>query len=146
MIIDQLENVVLYSDIPNEIKDFILNLDANISCGRYNLSGENYANVEIYSTKNLNDAKFESHNNFIDIQILLRGKERIYITQRKGLSISQEYNELKDITFYSNSINSDFVTIDSSNFVMIYPHEAHAPQVAVNNPMEVKKVVVKIKV
>lgn len=145
MIIDKLENVVLYKEVPNEIKDFILKLNADINCGRHDLSDINYANVEMYNTKNIKDAKFESHDKFIDIQILLSGIERIYITRREGLSVFEEYNKQKDITFYSDNVeNYDYVTLDSSNFVMIFPHEAHAPQVGVNGSSEVKKVVVKL--
>jgi len=41
---------------------------------------------------------------------------------------------------------SDFVTLDGTNFMMIYPHEAHAPQVVSESISTVKKVVVKVKV
>lgn len=146
MIVDKLENVILYSQIPDYVKDFVLKLNCDCKSGRYNLLDSDYANIETYNTKLREVAKYETHDKYIDIQILLKGSERIYIKSRNNLTKLDEYNEEKDITFYSDSVDSDFVTLDSSNFVMIYPHEAHAPQVAVNESIEVKKVVVKIKV
>jgi YhcH/YjgK/YiaL family protein len=148
MIVDKLENVVLYPQIPDYAKNFILNLSKDISLGKKILENDDFANVETYSTKNFEDAKFEIHKKYIDIQLLISGNERIYIKHKNDIPEMPEYNAEKDIAFYSASLNnSDFVTLDGSNFVMIFPWEAHAPQVSLNNSQsEVKKVVLKIKV
>ncbi len=148
MIIDKLENICLYPQIPSYAVDFINNLSVDLELGRYNLHGDDSVNVETYLTKFVKDTKFEAHRNYVDIQLLLSGKERIYLTSVNGLNVSTPYNEERDIEFYSNSVeSSDFVTLDGSNFVLIYPHEAHAPQAACENiPSEVKKVVLKLKV
>lgn len=148
MITDKLENISLYRQIPEYALDFINKLSLDTEPGRYQLSGEDFANVEIYTTKNVSDTKFESHKNYIDIQLLLSGKELIYINSVSGLNVSVPYNKDKDIVFYSNSVeDADFVSLDGTNFIMLYPHEAHAPQAAFNNiPSEVKKVVVKLRV
>lgn len=147
MIVDKIENIVKYQEIPDFAKDFILKLSKDIELGRYSFADNNFANVESYETKFIDDAKFEAHKNYIDIQLLLSGKERIYVRSLEGLDVDIEYNPDKDIMFYKNSVKlSDFVTLDTTNFVMLYPHEAHAPQVAVDEITEnVKKVVVKVK-
>ncbi len=148
MIIDKLENISLYKEIPDCALVFIKKLSTDIECRRYPLSSENFANVEVYTTKNVSDTKFESHKNFIDIQLLLSGKERIYFNHINNLVIKTPYDITNDITFYSNPVSdADYVTLDGTNFVMLYPHEAHAPQSAINNiPSDVKKVVIKLKV
>lgn len=147
MIVDKLENIANYSEIPADAVNFIRELTDDIKLGKYNIGVPNYANVESYITKNIDDAKFESHKNYIDIQILLSGKERIYVGSVNDMTISVPYSLEKDIMFYEETVEPyDYITLGDSNFVMLFPHEAHAPQVAVLNPSEVKKVVVKIKI
>ncbi len=147
MIIDKLENLSMYRIVPDHVVDFVKNLKSDIKTGRYELIDKDYANVETYTTKSITDGKFEAHNNYIDIQILLDGKERIYYTSTSSVSVDTPYNPEKDIKFYSDRIEKfDFVTLDGTNFAMIFPHEAHAPQVSIDSKTEVKKVVVKVKI
>ena len=148
MIIDKIENTKLYTQIPDYVCEFLKTLSKDTPCGRYNLSDTDYVNVEEYQTKIISDAKFETHDKYIDIQLLLSGKERIYLTSRDGLTEANPYNSEKDITFYIDNISkADYVTVDTSNFIVIYPHEAHAPQVSNDGiPHNVKKVVFKLKI
>ncbi|MCM1338257.1 MAG: YhcH/YjgK/YiaL family protein [Muribaculaceae bacterium] len=147
MIIDKLSNVDLYAQIPDFAKDFIKNISLEMADGRYELPDGCYANIESYSTKTLNEGLFEAHKEYIDIQILLKGKERIYYSALDGLSIKEPYNPARDIMFFSNNIGeNDYLTLNSSNFALIYPHEAHAPQIAPVESEIVKKVVVKVKI
>lgn len=147
MIFDKLNNISLYKNIPGLVIDFVNNLDSEIELGKHILSDEIYVNVETYSTRTLNNARFESHQNYIDIQILLQGEELIYTAESDKLNVESPYNPEKDITFYSDNLNKRHnFKLDGSNFVMLYPHEAHAPQVAINDESKnVLKVVVKIK-
>lgn len=147
MIIDKLDNVELYKNIPASVVKFLQNLNPSIELGKHVLSEDVYVNVETYSTKPLSIAKFESHNNYIDIQILLSGEELIYVEDASKLKVDIPYNSQKDITFYSDKLEmAQNVKLDGSNFVMLYPHEAHAPQVSINDKStKVLKVVVKIR-
>ncbi|MBD5401849.1 DUF386 domain-containing protein [bacterium] len=148
MIIDNLKNISKYKDIPIEVVTFIESIDSTIKCGKHIISDDVYANVEEYTTKIIDNGKFESHRNYIDIQLLLSGMERIYVREVQGLNTEIPYSLERDIEFYSDNIaNSDFVTLNGNNFVMLYPHEAHAPQIALDElSTKVLKVVVKVKV
>jgi YhcH/YjgK/YiaL family protein len=96
----------------------------------------------------LTDAKFETHNNYVDVQLLLDGKERIYVAPRADLTENAPYSQERDITFYKDEVDgADYVTLDGTNFVLLYPHEAHAPQVSLPVGTDiVKKAVAKIRV
>ncbi len=147
MITDKLENIDIYENIPQYAKKFIKNLSKDICLGKHELSGNDYANVETYTTKNLEDAKYDAHNNSIDIQILLSGKEKIYYRNRKNLNIYTPYSPERDIVFYSDEVKEDYIMLNGFNFVMLFPHEAHAPQVkAGENTEEVLKAVLKIRI
>ena len=147
MITDNLKNIDLYSNIPEDAKEFIRNLSSDIAQGKHNLANDNYANVESYCTKSLACAKYEAHEKYIDIQILLEGREKIYYCEKDILTFDTQYDSQKDIAFYKETVKGNFVELDGSNFVMLFPHEAHAPQVQANNISEnVLKAVLKIKV
>ncbi len=148
MIVDNIKNIKLYKEIPDAVIEFILSLDENITLGKHIISDNIYANLEEYSTKSLSDAKFETHDKYIDIQLLLLGKEKIAITKRECLKVSEPYDTNKDITFYSDDVSKyPYITLDGANFALIFPHEAHAPQICVEEPSQkVRKVVVKIKI
>ncbi len=148
MIIDSLENIAFYNNIPQNVIDFIKTLTPQIEVGRYEIDNDSYANIDVYETKNLNDCKFEAHKNYIDIQMLLSGIEELDYTPVKGLTISEEYDVKRDVMFFENPNRiSDSVILEAGKFALIYPHEAHRPQVAFNATSKtVKKVVVKIHV
>ena len=148
MIIDKIENISIYKNIPDIARDFILNLKKETpSLGKHILSDSIYANVEAYDTKLLSNGKFEAHKDYIDIQILLKGNEQIFVAPQNGLTVSEPYDVKRDIEFYSDDISSSqSIKLDGTNFVMLFPHEAHAPQISINEKVEnVLKVVVKIK-
>lgn len=148
MIVDKIEKLKLYKEIPSEVVQFLSELDINnIKLGKRFLSDCIYVNIEEYNTKDIEVASFESHDKYIDIQLLLKGSENIYYASRDNLSVKIPYDEKRDIAFYSDGIQGyPYIKLDGTNFMMIYPHEAHAPQVSSGNlSQKVLKVVVKIK-
>ena len=148
MIIDKIENISIYKNIPEIARDFILSLKKETpSLGKHVLSESIYANVETYETKLLENGKFEAHKDYIDVQILLKGHEQIFIAPQNSLTMSEPYDAKRDIEFYSDNICSfQSIKLDGTNFVMLFPHEAHATQVSIDEKLEnVLKVDVKIK-
>ena len=146
MIIDSLENMSIYDNIPQNVINFVKTLTPETEIGRYEIDNNSYANVEVYETKNLKDCKFEAHKKYIDIQMLLSGIEELDYTPVKGLKVSEEYDAKRDIMFFENPDRIlDSVILEVGKFALIYPHEAHRPQVAFNAKLKtVKKVVIKI--
>ena len=146
MIIDSLENMSIYDNIPQNVINFVKTLTPETEIGRYEIDKNSYANIDVYETKNLKDCKFEAHKNYIDIQMLLSGIEELDYTPVKDLIVSEKYDEKRDIMFFENPDRiADSVILEAGKFALIYPHEAHRPQVAFNaNLKTVKKVVVKI--
>ena len=145
MITDSFDNLKQYKEIPPEAIEFMAL--GGISCGKHILSGKCFINIEEYETKHIQDARYESHRNYIDVQILLSGKEELYYTDIKNLTTDIPYSKEKDIEFYKDPVAGDKVVLDGTNFILLYPQDAHAPQVALNNkPQNVKKAVIKIRV
>lgn len=146
MIFDDFKNIDLY-DIDDKVKDFILNIDLEIKTGRYEITEYAYINIDEYKTRKKETVKLEGHKKYIDIQFLIKGKERIYITDKSGLEITEKYDDKKDIEFYKTP---DFkplnkIYLDRNKFAIFYPDDIHSPCINFNNEEEtVKKAVVKI--
>lgn len=146
MIIDKIENISIYNEIPQEVSNFLKSLTPDISTGHYIIDGKAYANIDEYVTKPVSECKFEAHKKYIDIQMLLSGTEELDFIQTEGLKIAEEYDTNRDVMFFENpSQKPDYLILEPFKFAMIYPHEAHRPQMNIfDKSQKVKKVVVKI--
>lgn len=148
MIFDSIKNIDKYLQIDSDIKDFICSLNSSAKCGKVFLSEDKltYANIDEYITKDWAKCKLEAHQKYIDIQLLLDGIEELEYVDVEGLNVAETYNEARDVMFFApvdKVLNK--VVLEPGNFIMLYPHEAHQPQMAYQNqPSKVKKVVVKI--
>lgn len=146
MIIDNLKNISSYNFISKNVIDFLYGLTSQTETGHYKIDDYSYANVDVYETKFPELCKFEAHKKYIDIQMLLSGKEELDFMPVEGLTVSEEYDNKRDIMFFENPDKiSDRVILEPGKFALIYPHEAHKPQMNIcGNSEKVKKVVVKI--
>lgn len=141
MITDNIKNLKNYNIVSEKVIDFLMNLPSD--AGHYEIDDTAYANIDIYNTKQ--DCKFEAHKKYIDIQMLLEGSEELDYISVDGLKISEEYDEKRDVMFFENPEKTpDTLQLEPYKFALIYPHEAHRPQMG--NGQQVKKVVVKIAV
>ncbi len=147
MIYDKIENISKYPQISDKIAEFVTSLDEEITLGRHTLGNDNYANVEEYATKYPQDCRLEAHKQYVDIQILLRGQEELDFTSVDGLDISEPYDETRDIMFFKTpEMRLNSIILEKGYFALLYPDEAHQPQMNYGTEQQkVKKVVVKIK-
>lgn len=88
-------------------------------------------------------AKFECHNNNIDIQICINGKETIGWKPREKCVIENGgYNPEKDVQFYSEQPDMYF-QLTNGQFAIFFPEDVHAPMIGEG---EIKKLVIKVKI
>ena len=143
MIYDEIKNIDLYN-LNKDAVDFIKNLTTDIECKKYILNDNVYANIEEYQTKE--SGFFEAHKKYIDIQLLLKGEEIIEYTPLENLKIKENYDSLKDIAFYyDGTLPVIKLKMQPNFFTVLYPTDAHKPQLKISDAQKVKKVVVKIK-
>lgn len=148
MIKDNLLNAKIYYNLSQNIQEglqWLVNTDLkNLSDGRYEVDGEKiFASIQTYETKE--DAKYEAHRKYIDIQYLVSGTEQIGVTDIKNCNTCIEYNLEKDIEFFDMNKDELFIKLESCDFLILYPHDAHKPSISVNKEKSlVKKVVVKV--
>lgn len=145
MIVDRIESAGLYASLGERIALALTSVQTPHEPGRYELDGDKvFALVQRYQTKPLAEGKWESHRKHIDVQFVVSGVERIGWTPISRLTLTEPYDETKDIAFYKG--NGDFVTVPEGSFVILFPEDAHMPGIAVDEPSPVTKVVVKVRV
>lgn len=147
MVLDTLDNLEKYASLNPLFAEAVRYLKAtdlnSLEVGKVVLK-ENDLIVNIAQTdpKTKEEAKLETHNEFIDIQIPLSGTEVMGYTAGKDcLPADAPYNSEKDITFFTG-LATDYITVKPGMFAIFFPQDGHAPGIT---PTGVKKVIVKVK-
>ena len=141
--IQNLQDLPRYFTIPREALDFVLNMSTETPDGRYDFGADCFVNVMHCDTK-AELAPMEAHEKFIDVQTVIAGEEKIYVTPKAPLTVTEPYHAEKDIAFYAWE-HAEAVTYAAGEAVVLYPEEAHLPCRAAGEPMTIKKAVLKIK-
>ena len=149
MIADTIKNYKLYTGLGDNFReafDFINTQDSEkIPPGRYELKGSMYYMIQNFETKPESEGFFESHCKYIDLQYVIRGRERIDYNHVSALTLRDPYDEGKDMVVYDGAgyryiLNPGF-------FVVYFPEDAHMPNLwAAKGPEKIFKAVVKIPV
>ncbi len=127
---------------------FLNNHDlSKLQLKRYDIDGDNlYAPVSEYITKNEEDARYEAHQKYIDIQYVVSGKEQIGIapmSQKKD--VLQPYDVTKDVEFLTVNKGVNF-NATPDRFFIFFPEDVHRPGLKFGENSQVRKVVVKLKI
>ena len=96
--------------------DFIVNKAEGAAVGKYDLENGAYVSVQEYTTKARSEAKYEAHKKFIDIQMILSGKELIAVSPIEKMTISDEYNEEKDFMLSITMMNAQITFLKPAIF------------------------------
>ncbi len=145
MITDNIKNLKNYNIVSEKVVNFLLSLNENSETGHYEIDNTAFANIDVYNTKSFENCKFEAHKKYIDIQMLLNGVEELDYVNVDGLKVGETYDETRDVMFFHNPEKlPDTLQLEPFKFALIYPHEAHRPQMGYGQ--KVKKIVVKIAV
>lgn len=120
---------------------------AKMELKRYDIDGDNlYAPISEYMSKNEEDAKYEAHQKYIDIQYVASGRELIGVapmSQKK--EITDPYNPEKDVMFLTVD-GAKIYPATPDRFFIFFPDDVHRPGVKDGESSQVRKVVVKVKV
>jgi len=100
-----------------------------------------------YPTKSREEARYESHRDTIDLQYTIKGAEGIEVTPTSLLKPEGDYDAGKDFQFYGDpSVSEARIDNVEGRFTILFPQDAHMPQLRVGDIPNVRKLVVKIPV
>lgn len=107
-----------------------------------------YVRVMSYETKDAESehAILEAHRHVVDVQIVLQGSERIDWFPLSTLEPASAYDPEKDVQYYARpGIAPASVDVTPGTFVVLFPEDAHMPQLVTALAHNwVKKAVVKV--
>lgn len=149
MIYDNLSNLTTYKTLSSDIFEglrFLQRVSPDIAVGTYQINSRVRAIVSEYETKVKNEVGYEAHRKNIDIQYLLKGEERVACLPVEKLKETKPYSEEKDAAFFTASIQPIEMTLGDGYFAIFFPQDGHMPQLSVDEPEMVKKVVVKVEI
>jgi YhcH/YjgK/YiaL family protein len=150
MIIDTLDNLILYSSLNPYLEVVYKYIKGNelddLSEGWHGIAGDGgedaYAMVATEMCRNDDDADMEAHRKYLDIQICLRGRDRIgwrpLASCRQQLT---DYEVEDDLVFYGDE-PAELVNLCQGLFVLFLPEDVHKPLVGQG---EVRKLVFKLR-
>ncbi|RHR28116.1 DUF386 domain-containing protein [Clostridium sp. AF19-22AC] len=147
MIMDKLEHICYYQRSVPELWDavrFVQRVEKeHLPVGRYPV-GKGVAFVQEGQTRGFTEADFETHNKYLDVQILIEGSEMWEYADKSDLTVRTPYDPEKDIEWLEGS--GDKIRMKPGMFYLVYPTDAHKPCCHESTPVYYRKVVVKIRI
>lgn len=114
--------------------------------GRYDLGDGDFVNVMSYETRSREGAQYEAHRQYIDIQIVISGREVVEVAPLSALRSTVPYNVDDDAEFFDGTTAGQPFHITPGDFIALYPNDAHMPQERFADKAEhTKKAVFKIR-
>ncbi len=117
-------------------------LDA-LEIGKYPVVDGVTAIVSEYNTKEPENAKWEAHHNFIDLQYVISGQEKMGVLPLAEAQNAMEYNPDKDVIFYGEN-DGDLHLATPEVYFLFFVSDVHRPCIKVDESSPVKKLVIKI--
>ncbi|HNX26239.1 MAG TPA: YhcH/YjgK/YiaL family protein [Phycisphaerae bacterium] len=150
MIFDSTDNLDLYFDAIPELEavaEFLAAMPAD-AAGRTSIEGDDlYVNINEYETRLRGEGRYEFHQKYIDVQVVLEGREELDVLNETNLELTEAYDETVDVGFYARGSQAAGATLRMipGRFAVLFPQDIHQPCIAANDePSKVKKAVFKI--
>ena len=148
MILDVLENSHRYPALHKGFAkafDFLLRPDLKeLPAGKYEIDGERiYAMVSRQNGRRKEDALLETHERYIDIQLILGGTDEMgWKPKSLCKKPAGKYDQKNDEQIFMDEPDA-WISTQSGAFVIFFPEDAHMPLISSG---QIHKVVVKIAV
>lgn len=147
MIIGKLKELSRYKGIDKNLDtaiEYITNNDLNVlKYGRNEIDGDNvFINRFSYAPLDEENCFFEGHKNYLDIHIVLDGKELLGYSDISDLVAVTEYDSINDFIKYEGNVNT-YCKLESGRFAITFPEDIHMPKVKISEKI-IEKVVCKV--
>lgn len=145
MIHDTLDNLNMYVDLNPlfaKVVEFLHTHDLqSMPLGKTSICGEDlFVSIVDTQPKAQDEALLETHRKMVDIQVPISRSESHGYAPLSSLD-NTTYNEQDDISFYTRPAQT-FFTVYPGEFVIYFPHDAHAPAIT---PTVLRKAIFKVK-
>ena len=125
MIIDNMENYKKYAAFVPGLEEgmqFVRTL-LDKAPGRYEGDNGIYANVQEGETYDISQDRIETHEKYLDVQMVFSGREIFQWECASRLEVLEAYNPDTDFKFYKGSGKEILAT--EGMFYILFPQDAH---------------------
>lgn len=149
MVVDTIQNIGLYKGLGaglTQAFEYLMNTNLQaLPAGKYMINGDDlFAIVNEYETKDGAVCEQEAHRKYIDVQYMVSGTELFGYAPLQNQVPVQAYHAEQDYAVYSTKVCR--LQLRAGMFAIFYPTDVHQPEVMVDEPIQVKKVVLKVKI
>lgn len=114
---------------------------------RVELAGGAFALEQAYLTKQRSDGFFESHQRYIDVQIVIEGEETMEVTDIGRVSVTQPWDSERDLTIHGDTSSASLLRMWPLEAAVFHPADVHMPGLCgTAGPALVRKTVLKVPV
>ena len=149
MICGNIKSIKNYSSINKNFEKAFEFLKSNdlrgLAIGKYEIQGEEiFALVQEYVTQNEEEKNWESHEKYIDLQLIVEGQESMGYFPVDRLEVKEDQRPEKDMIFYKETLKGSNIKFTNGDYAIFFPEDAHRPGCALDECSRVKKIVVKV--
>lgn len=113
--------------------------------GSHEIDGDDlFVNIVEYETTETENRFWEAHRYYLDLHVMLDGKERIDVNFIDNLE-QKEFVEKDDFLPMEGKANGH-VVLEKGDFLLCYPKDAHRTAVKVDDSEKIKKAIFKIRI
>ena len=151
MIVDVLTQAKLYESVHPTFADAVKATEKLIAdgaaTGRHELMNGAYVMLQRYETTPTETPTFEAHRAYVDVQVMIKGDETCFVTERAAASVTEAYKAEGDYELLAAAKKAGVHTVSLTDgvFAVFFPEDAHAPGIAVDGKSSpVYKAVIKL--
>lgn len=149
MIFANISNLEEYSFLDKKIKecfDYYKENDLkDFAKGSYPIRGDElFVNIVEYETTSPENRFWEAHKDYLDLHIMLDGREDIALNFIGNMNLG-DYIKEDDYQKLEGEKNS-LVTLEEGDFLICFPNDGHMTAIAHGKEEKIKKAIFKIKI
>jgi biofilm protein TabA len=111
---------------------------------RVELAGGAFALLQAYLTKPREEARWETHKVYVDVQAMAEGEEFMETTDAAWLTLHEDLTPEKDVIFYRPYDAGSTLRLATGAVAVYFPADGHRGGIAIHGSALVRKIVVKI--
>ena len=150
MIYDQIKNLGNYRGLNANLDcaiDYIEQNDLNqLAEGKHPIDGDNaYVMIQSLSLKAPQEAKWETHEAYVDVQIALADGEFIAYAPKEDIKNWSEYDPVKERYIAMSDYPGLVLPMRAGMFAIFFPDDGHKGGVRLGEVAQLRKAVVKFR-
>lgn len=149
MIFGNIEDLRQYSYLEDSIKECFVYAKSHdlkdFEKGSHTIDGDRlFVNIVEYETTTPDQRFWEAHKKYLDIHLMLDGKEKIDLNFLKNMDI-KDYVKEDDFLSMDGDKNSS-VILQAGDFLICYPQDCHMTAIEIEGSQKIKKAIFKVRI